>query len=101
MIPARAMAPFAARLILGLFCRSNGLEMRVFIKVQPDVGMARFADLATHEFIRRLRCCGERQSEQYKREPFHESTDMHLHGLQFPELCEPCETIVKPVYAAH
>jgi hypothetical protein len=26
---------------------------------------------------------------------------MHLHGLQFPELCEPCETIVKPVYAAH
>lgn len=64
VITARAMAAFASGLILRFLAGGDGLEVWVFIEVEPDIGVAGFADLAAHELVGRLREHHHRQCKQ-------------------------------------
>ena len=66
VITAGAMTTFAAGLIFRLFPGGDGFEVGVFIEVEPDIGVAGFADLAAHKFVGRLRYSHDGQCNQNK-----------------------------------
>jgi hypothetical protein len=48
---ARTVAAFATYIFGVLFAGSNALEMRVFIKIEPDVRVTRPANVAANELV--------------------------------------------------